>query len=122
MKNIALFLIYAVFAILVSCTSKSDLIAKKWSMKQMEIAGQKLDGDAVSGFSFDIKQDGTYKMTAMEEETGKWKLNGDSLITTRDYDSQSASVIIKELKADKLVLIGSSEGVDMMMEFVLEEK
>ena len=86
----------------------------------MEIAGQKLEGEAIAGFSFDIKSDGTYKMTAMEEESGKWKLSGDSLITTRDQAEQSGSAIVKELKSDKLVLIGNSEGVDMMMEFVPE--
>ena len=88
-------------------------------MQEMEIAGQKLNGEAVQGFSFDIKTDGTYKMTGMDVETGSWILSdkGDSLITTKDKGNVN-SIAIQELSETKLILAGSSEGASMVMSFV----
>jgi uncharacterized protein affecting Mg2+/Co2+ transport len=122
MKRTVIFTVFILSTTLFSCANKSELIAKKWNMQEMEIAEQKLEGSNVAGFSFDIKADGSYKMTAMEEVSGKWKIKGDSFVTINNNATKSSGLLIKELTSDKLVLSGNSEGVLMSMVFTPENK
>ena len=106
-----------------SCTNKSEVLAQKWIMKEMIIAGQKVDGESVKGLTFNFKKDGSYKILSLAgTETGKWVLTPDNQViqTTKEGESVASEINIEDLSADKLVLRAESEGTEMSYVLVPE--
>lgn len=115
-----LFIILLAFS--VGCSSKKDKIAKKWNVSSIEIAGQKLEGDMVSGFYFDIKPDGKYLIKGMNEELGTWAIsqNNDSLITINDRNRR-IGYFISELSDQDFSIVDYSVGDATITHFKAEK-
>lgn len=121
-KSIAHLLLLSVLLLgLYACANKSKKIARRWKMSSMEIAGQKVSGEAVEEYGFSFKEDGTYTMKGViGDASGTWKLSEDegSLLITMEGKSGEKSMEIRELSDKSLTLFEESEGVPMTTSFV----
>ena len=119
MKNTVLLLSAGLLTF--ACTSKKEIIIKKWNVKSIEIAGQILEGEIVSGFYFEIKPDGKYLIKGMNDEVGTWTLsqNNDSLITTNEKNRKS-SYFIKSLEQKNFSMVDNSVGEATVTNFIAE--
>ena len=100
--------IYCSFFLIISffaCQNKKELLTKKWNVVETEVSGQKLSGDLVYGFYFELKPDGSYILEGMSTEKGKWSLsgNGDSIITI-NQKGRRAGYYIDKISEKELVL------------------
>ncbi|MDX2195869.1 MAG: hypothetical protein NW207_05585 [Cytophagales bacterium] len=93
-------------------------LSKKWQLLNMDIAGQKVEGDQVKGFSLILESAGSYKLTGMETESGNWYLSNDSLILAKTGGKISNAYKMTALTDTKLILTGISETVPMTLVFV----
>jgi hypothetical protein len=123
MKKLTSFgLILVAFALVFSaCNKKSKLIAKRWKMNSMEIAGQKVSGESVEDYGFKFSEDGKYDLKGVNGDSkGTWKLSEDegNLIITMEGKSGEKTFEIRELSEKGLTLFEESEGVPMTTTFV----
>jgi hypothetical protein len=115
------FVVFAFLAlVIISCgKSKKSILVKEWKTVSLELAGNKLPADIVSGKLL-IKEDGSFSKTEEgKTQEGKWALSEDEtkLTFTFSADNRVAEKVIKEITETTLVLEGEEYTMNRLETF-----
>lgn len=88
---------------------KASIIVGKWSYQEFQMGDQKMTGDQLGNPTMHFMNDETYDISFGEmSEKGKWRLEGDNLITVSQSNEQDNSLLLVEVSESKLVLEGEA--------------
>lgn len=103
-----------IIATLVSCSkSKNELISGSWTVKEMDLSGTKISGDAFN-IDYNFTEDGNFTRTESgkkQEGTYQISTEGDSLFLTYTAQNTSQGRKIQDLTSDSLITTWEEFGM-----------
>jgi len=102
--------------------SRAKVLVGQWSYLEFQMNDQVMSGKELGNPTMHFKNDGNYNITFGEmSEDGRWRLEGDNLITDSKKHKKDNVLLIVELSESKLVLEGEAEGNKIIITLVPEK-
>lgn len=115
-RSASFFTVMFTIVTLVSCKEedpRKTILQKKWSYYEANLNGQTISGKELGSPTLEFHEDGSYTYTTgPNEETGKWKLKKDHLITKKSDSEEDITYNILEMTEKKVTLEMMIDTID----------